>query len=150
MVNNIYSSTLTEKSSETKSYDLNKLWYLAFFGGVIPITVLGIQNAKMLHVEKIYIRILMAISIIFFIAKFVIIGIIFYNDLNHRAFKGIILGMGAIVYIFYYNILKRPYNEHLLAGGGTEPFLKKGILWSILAIIIELVLIVIVIVLTTI
>lgn len=141
MDHRLYTSTLSENISGTKSYNISNLVYVAFFGGIIAISVLGIQNAIMLRLEKKYIRILVAISIIFFIAKYLILSIILFNQIETRSIKYIIQGMGVVVYIFYYAILKRPYHDHLTAGGDTEVLYKKGILWCVIAMIIEAVLI---------
>lgn len=65
MQEDLYSPILATREVErTKSYNIANLFYVAFFGGVVAMSVLGIRNSKWLQIEKKYIRLLTAMSIL--------------------------------------------------------------------------------------
>ena len=46
MQEDFYAPSLTSgEGKKTKSYDSNKLFFVAFFGGTIAVSILGIRNA---------------------------------------------------------------------------------------------------------
>ena len=53
MQEDLYTASITDEYlKKTKSYNLSSLFIAAFFGQIIAITVLGLQNAIWLKVEK--------------------------------------------------------------------------------------------------
>ena len=66
----LYQSSLENGWQDSKSYDINQLLYVAFFGGVIPLIVLGRRNANWLQVSNKKLIPLIIIGIILIIGKF--------------------------------------------------------------------------------
>lgn len=140
MQENLYTSSLiTGEVKPTKSYDIHYLFYVAFFGGIIAVSVLGIKNAKWLQIDKKLVRVLILISSLLFMLKLVLFYAFTHQiiDLHSSYLKYSANLFGIICFLAYYFILKNPYKEHILIHGETEPLLKEGILWALAAALIE-------------
>lgn len=144
MQGDLYSASLLEnEASATKSYNIGGLFLIAFFGGIIGVTVLGIQNAKWLRLDKKYIQGLIAVSTILFIVKMAVIYAIAQQTIaiSLSNMDNIAKLFGVLCYVFYYLAMKKPFKEHLAVGGDTEVLYKKGILWVLISALIETMLI---------
>lgn len=137
----LYSPSLTDKDSRTKSFDIHYLFFVAFVGGIIAISVLGIQNAKMLRLDKKIIALMTTIAIFFFVCKIFILYSFHHGLLEIESGNIFSRAFGVFEYVIYYAILKKPYHEHLTTGAKTEPLLKKGIFWCSIAIVTEVVIV---------
>lgn len=47
----INSAVLTSKSNKTESYQIANLFYIALFGGALPLSYLALQNMRMLNIK---------------------------------------------------------------------------------------------------
>lgn len=144
MQGDLYSPSLQETEvSKTKSYQIGSLFIVAFFGGIIGVTVLGIRNAKWLRLERKSILFLIAVSMVLFVCKLLVFFAIANQIIvvNDSYFNDIIRGFGVLCFVFYYFTLKKPFKEHLSVGGGTEGLFSQGILWVFLSVMIEVILI---------
>lgn len=144
MQGDLYSPSLQDHAvTKTKSYNISGLFLVAFFGGIIGVTVLGIRNAQWLRLEKKLIQLLVAISVILFICKTFVVYAISTGMLNiaDSNVDNIVKAFGVLCFIFYYFMLKKPFKEHLAVGGDTEVLYKQGILWVLISVVIEVILI---------
>lgn len=103
-------SILNENEDRTRSYVVNNLFFVAFFGGIIAIVALGMQNAKWLKLEKKYIRILTILSGLLIIGKLIMVyaigqGILAIDEDYIKVFGRIIAVAG---YFIFFAFLNRP------------------------------------------
>lgn len=132
-------SILNENEDRTRSYVVNNLFFVAFFGGIFAIVVLGMQNAKWLKLEKKYIRILTILSGLLIIGKLIMVyaigqGILAIDEDYIKVFGRIIAVAG---YFIFFAFLNRPYKEHLVVGGQIESLWMPGFLACIVSGFIE-------------
>ncbi|PKU51229.1 hypothetical protein MHI04_09955 [Lysinibacillus sp. FSL K6-1151] len=132
-------SILNENEERTRSYVVNNLFFVAFFGGIFAIVVLGMQNAKWLKLEKKYIRILTILSGLLIIGKLIMVyaigqGILAIDE-NHIKIFGRIIAVAG--YFIFFAFLNKPYKDHLAVGGQTESLWKPGFLACMIAGFIE-------------
>jgi hypothetical protein len=140
MQEDLYSPSLQGREvSNTKSYNIGSLFIVAFFGGVVGVSVLGLRNAKWLRLERKFILLLLATSV----GLFVINHFIFFAisngmiSMKDTYFDNITKGFGILTFMIYYFTLKKPYKEHLAVGGDTEVMFGQGVLWIVISVIIE-------------
>ncbi|MEK4170531.1 MULTISPECIES: hypothetical protein [unclassified Lysinibacillus] len=137
---NIYQpSLISENEDRTRSYNVNNLFFVAFLGGIIAITALGIQNAKWLKLEKKYIRILTILSGLLITGKLIMVyaigqGILAIDENYIKVFGRIIAVAGFFIFFAFLN---RPYKDHLAVGGQTESLWKPGFLACMISGFIE-------------
>lgn len=137
----LFKSSLDKENSRiTRSYNITKLFYIAFFGGIVPTVVLGTINARWLNIKKSYINLMIALGIAIFIGKFIIIGLIISNHLNldRRTAQLLFKGLSILVYLIYYNLLKEKYQQHIVIQGSVESILRPAFLWVFIGMIIEI------------
>ncbi len=132
-------SILNENEDRTRSYVVNNLFFVAFFGGIFAIVVLGMQNAKWLKLEKKYIRILTILSGLLILGKLIMVyaigqGILAIDE-NHIEIFGRIIAVAG--YFIFFAFLNRPYKDHLAVRGRNESLWKRGFLACIIAGFIE-------------
>jgi hypothetical protein len=136
---NLYESSLEQGWNETKTYDINKLFLVAFFGGVIPILALGIKNAKWLKVSLKWIYPLIAFGVILLLAKY----LLYVPSIEGEAFidnRTVRFGYKAgsiILFLLFKLLLNKAFKQHLVTQGETEPLLKDAIVWIVMGGIIE-------------
>ncbi|WP_342545128.1 hypothetical protein [Lysinibacillus sp. FSL W7-1291] len=137
---NIYQpSLISENEDRTRSYNVNNLFFVAFLGGIIAITALGVQNAKWLKLEKKYIRILTILSGLLITGKLIMVyaigqGILAIDENYIKVFGRIIAVAGFFIFFAFLN---RPYKDHLAVGGQTESLWKPGFLACMISGFIE-------------
>jgi hypothetical protein len=53
MSQDIYQPSLEQgEDYQTRTYDINRLWYVAFLGGLVPTMILAARNAGWLRVDR--------------------------------------------------------------------------------------------------
>lgn len=117
-----------------KSFDVNKLVYVGFFGGVIPILVLGTLNAKWLRLDKRVTYSLLALGIAVFVAD----AVYEYTVSNVSGSVPLMRISGAVFAILYQLALRKKFHQHRVLGGTEKPLLKLGLLWIVIGIIVEI------------
>lgn len=140
MSEELYTASLADREvRKTKSYEIHNLFFVAFFGGIIAVSMLGIRNAKWLQLEEKYIRILTAISVSLLLIKMVIVYAVTHQliDVEGSFSRFISRLLGLLCFVCFYFFLKKPYKEHVVLHGETEPLLKQGIYWVLLSALIE-------------
>lgn len=132
-------SILNENEDRTRSYVVNNLFFVAFFGGIFAIVALGMQNAKRLKLEKKYILILSILSGLLITGKLIIVyvigqGILAIDEDYIKVFGRIIAVAGFFIFFAFLN---KPYKDHLAVGGQTESLWMPGFLACIVSGFIE-------------
>lgn len=145
MSENIYQPSLkSEDYNETASYDIAKLFYVAFFGGVIPTVVLGTKNARGLKLDKIITGLMIGIGVVILAAKIVLVSLmnVRYFAADSRYIRWIYRGVCVLLYLGYYWAMKQRFKQHLVTVGTTKPLLKDAIIWIIVGSVAEFILLI--------
>lgn len=138
----LYQPSLKEGWKETKSYDINNFFLVAFFGGVIPLLVLGTKNATWLKVSKKVIYSLIALGILLLAMKFTFVYFVTNGtiEMDNRMIRyGYKIGC-VLLYLLYRKVLKQPFQQHMITVDQTLPILKPALLWIMVGIIVEIIL----------
>lgn len=147
----LFKPTLTEDNTiSMESYNIKSLFYVAFFGGVIPTIWLGTKNAKLLNIDKKKINLLIATGIIFLSIKMLVIWMSFSGLLivSRRIITWTYRGLTLILYLGYYLGMKKEYDQHVFFGGKIRSMGKEWILPFVVGIIVEFTLVLIITFLT--
>lgn len=146
MSEEIFKASLQEgQVNSTKSYEIRKLLYVAFFGGVIPTLVLALKNARWLKTGNKISKILMTTGILAILIKIFIFGNALRWDASLetmsaagvREARWIMRAISVGFYLVCYYLLKDKYQQHMVTVGETESIMSNGIMWVILGGIIE-------------
>lgn len=134
MSEELFQPSLKAGDLQAKSYDIGKLLYVAFFGGVLPTVVLGALNARWLRVEKKLINLMIGVGVIAFLAEMIMWGVLLkgYVSFQNRSFRWIFRAAALLIYLGFYRILKPKFQQHLLTEGEIKPLLKDAIVWSVI------------------
>jgi hypothetical protein len=138
----LFAPSLGKGWRETRSYEVDRLFLVAFFGGTIPMMILGTRNAKWLNVSKRVINGLIATGVLFTILGF---GLFYmavegeYSTETTQAIKFAIRALAVVLFFLYRMVLKKPYQQHLVTNGELTPLLKPAILWIIAGALIQFV-----------
>ncbi|NMC56615.1 MAG: hypothetical protein GYA50_05285 [Eubacteriaceae bacterium] len=141
MSEELFKPTLSEERA-TKTYDISKLYYVAFFGGVIPTVILGAKNARWLGIDKKKIILMIALGAIVLISQIIALKIFIAHpsDMDTRSNIKIISiiyqGASLLLSYIYYNLMQKNFKMHIMTGGETEPMLKEAIIWTIISTVI--------------
>ncbi|WP_460014406.1 hypothetical protein [Lysinibacillus sp. CTST325] len=140
IMENLYEPSLTNKEVDrTRSYEIGSLFFVAIFGGIFAITILGIQNAKWLKIEKKYIQLLTIISIVLIIAKLAVVYAIGQQLIliDEKYIKFISQLFGVACFFIFFVFLDEPYKEHLAVDGSAESLWKPGFIAIIISGLID-------------
>jgi hypothetical protein len=138
----LYEPTLsTGTIRETRSYNIGSLVYVAFFGGVLALTVLATKNAKQLQVRPAIVQALIAASIVIFIAKMGVYYAYFHHliELDRSSVKFLARGADLLLFGGYFLAMRQPFKQHLVFGGETESLKKTGMIWCLVSVLFEVV-----------
>ncbi len=127
---------------ETKSYNFDKLFYVAFFGGIVPLVALGVKNAKWLRVKKQMISIIIVVGVFLLLLKAVVTVLVMGGSVagfNLKILRWGFRGVALLFYLGYRFLLRRQYQQHLVTVGEFEPMLRDAMIWIAAAIVIEIV-----------
>lgn len=136
----LFQPSLKDGWNQTKSYDINRFFLVAFFGGPIPMMVLGTRNAKWLNVPKLHTYLLLATSVLVLLTDVVM----FYMYANGAFAEGSRVPrfsmqiLSILLFLLYKYVLNKPFQQHLLTNGEIEPLFKPALFWIILGGIIQL------------
>lgn len=134
--------TLTDDDSyrNLSSYNLEALFVLALLGGITPIAIHSLKNAKKLKLEELQRRKMKTLSLIFWFGEFVALGICL-NLQNADAAINAALGSrlaGLGLYIYFYILMRPKYKAVRFFKGELEPTIPLVIGWTIAGYNIEL------------
>ncbi len=124
---------------ETKTYDIRKILYVAFFGGVIPTVALGTKNSKWLGINKKIVYALICAGVLILATKMVVVSMFYSKFINvdRRVINLGYKGLSLLLYLAYYRCFKLSFNKHTFLGGETTPILKDAIIWILIGIVTE-------------
>lgn len=138
MQEELFSPSLSDESNnvKTKTYDLPRLFLVAFFGGIIPITILGARNAKWLNVDKKKINLLIGLGTILFISELIFLALYIseYIIIDNSYINFIYRIVAIVLYLLFYNIMKTNFNAHIYFNGEITPLLKDALIWICIGI----------------
>lgn len=140
MSNDLFEPSLTrENYREIKTYQISRLFYVAFFGGVIPAVVLGSRNAKWLRIDKKMIGLMMLLGVAILFSKAVFAGLAAVNYIQYEAqtIRWVYHIACVLLYLGYYFLMKEKFQRHIMTGGEVQPLLKDAIIWSAAGMLVE-------------
>lgn len=140
MSNDLLTPSLTrEHYREIKTYDISKLFYVAFLGGMIPLIVLGCRNANWLQVDKKVIALMTMLGVAVLLTMLTLAGLSAGKYLNYEKTTIRLMYNAACVlfYLGYYLLMQKKFKQHILLGGDTEPLLKSAAIWWLVGLVIE-------------
>ncbi|MEH7076547.1 hypothetical protein [Neobacillus drentensis] len=126
---------------ETKSYDIQRLLWVAFIGGPIPLMVLGTRNAKWLNVRQLHINLLIFLGIIMEIGECAIIYLFANGTLTaeDRVMRYLLKLASILLFLGYRAVLTKPFQQHMVTNGNITKILKPAIVWILLGGVPELI-----------
>lgn len=145
MEENILEPSLDDAQWEqTRSYNISKLFYVAFFGGIIPTIITSAKNAKWLKVDKKIINTVIGLGIVLLLLKVIAISAMLNGFLISMEYKRYLRWgsrlAAVLLYLLSFKVMKEKYRKHIILGGEDEPLLKDAIVYIVIGIIIEFVL----------
>jgi hypothetical protein len=144
MQEELYKPTLTTGNIHTtKSYSIEKLFYVSFIGGTIGLTGLAVINAKMLGLSRTIISLMCLAAALVLMGKMALYYAFFHEmiELKKQYVRYIGRGMDIVLFGAFYFAMRRKYKHHLMLHGETLPILRAAILWIVLSIVAETVLV---------
>lgn len=125
-----------------ETYDIGKLVYVAFFGGLIPTVILSAENARNLKVDKKYIQLMTIAGLLVFLIK---VGMTWSlaADGNQALMSSQEIRWGfrianLLVFLGFYWLMKGRFQRLVMTGGAQiVPLFKKAVLWSMAGALIE-------------
>ncbi|CEG28730.1 hypothetical protein [Bacillus sp. B-jedd] len=135
----LFQPSLRDGWSKTKSYDINHFFLVSFFGGPIPLMVLGSRNAKWLKVPKQHINVLVAISVVVQIFNLVM----FYLDNRDVLGEGnrtpllSIQILSILLFSLYKFVLNKRFQQHRRTVGEIQGLFKPALLWIFIGAVIQ-------------
>src|SRR4051795_2595434 len=114
-INELLQPSLEEDYRETKTFDLNRLLWVAIIGGANSLMVLGTKNAMWLNVRKLHINLLIILGIILEIGECAVIYLFANGTLSpeDRSMRDLVNLSSVLLFIAYRAILTKPSHQHL-------------------------------------
>ncbi|MFS0774852.1 hypothetical protein ABC255_02270 [Neobacillus sp. 3P2-tot-E-2] len=135
----LFQPSLKDGWDQTKSYDINRFFLVAFLGGPIPMMVLGTRNAKWLNVPRLHTYLMFVTSVLVLLADVVI----FYMYANGAFAEGNRMPrysmqfLSILLFLLYKFVLNKPFKQHLVTNGEIMPLFKPALLWIIIGGLIQ-------------
>ncbi len=146
MSENLFQKTLTsEEGNFLESYNIYRLLLVAFCGGMIPLIVLSLQNAKWLNMDKKIIWFMRIVGIAYLISR-AYVSIEFplvIDGGSNPLFKEctryyrVIIMVVAVIFVL---IMKNKYHYKMMTNTNVRPILKTAAIWSVIGFVMELIL----------
>ncbi|MFC4409553.1 hypothetical protein ACFOZY_03770 [Chungangia koreensis] len=135
----MYQPSLQQGWEETKSFDIHRLFLVGFFGGAIPLIIMGSMNAKWVRLSNKRIVALALLGSLVVIGKYLVLLYMMQNSLT---FDSSSMRIGyrvscVLLYGAYFFALRKAFNSHRYLGGEMVPMLGTAIKWSLVGIGIE-------------
>lgn len=154
MDQDLLNPSLDEESvQKLESYRLYRMWYVAFFGGVIGTMILATRNALWLKVSINKIKLLIALGILILIGEMTLLAWALDGPLtadsivalNQRIDRQMVKWVHRLIPIglfsLYYFIMKPKYQEFLITRDDFKPLLGDAIIWCLIGGILELIIV---------
>lgn len=143
MTEDLFQPSLKQDNDrELKTYDISKLFYVAFFGGVVPTIALGTQNAKWLRIDKKLITLMIILGHLLLFSKVIVASLLLgeYIEVSTRTIRWIYKVGSLLLYMGYYSLMKNKFKQLIITNGNLQPMLKDAIKWIVIGIIVEVIL----------
>lgn len=140
----LYRPSLSQEAPEIKSYNIGSLFYVAFFGGTIALTVLSIRNARWLRLRPAVIVVMVVLGMLAFIGKMALFYAYFNGNLSmeRQSVKFLVRAFEIVLFLLFYKFMKGEFQSFRVLHGETQPLWKAGLAWSFVSLLIEGVLLV--------
>lgn len=141
MDKDLFQASLNDEAEEgLQSYNISKLFYVAFFGGIIPTLALSTKNAKSLRLDRVFINLMIVLGIGVIIIKAVVVGIYAAGaiTINSSIIRNIFRGAALVYYLMYYMKMKPHFYQFVITGGEYKPLLKDALIWIAIGIVVEM------------
>jgi len=134
----LFQPSLTEEYELTKSFNLGYLALIGFFGGVVPVLIMGKLNARWLKVDGILINLLMVLGILILAANTIVTGLYTYTDyeISSRLTRIIFRVASVVLALLFARVMKPAYIKHLAADLPITPMMPYVIGSILLSIIV--------------
>jgi hypothetical protein len=139
MSQDLYRPSLNEENSKcTITYPIDNFFYVAFFGGVIPLVVLGTRNARWLKIDKWIQYVLIGLGIVILLSKIAIVSLVSQKVLviESRYIKYSYKIASVLLYLLYYDVMKKKFRQHMLFGD-EEPLFIEALVWILVGAVVE-------------
>lgn len=128
-----------DNNDKLRSYNSTNLFYVAFFGGIIPTIALNYQNAKWLRLNKKIVNYMAILGVAVLVLKAMIVslkleGYIFLSDREIRWGYKIIT---VSIYVIYQKIFENRNRLFQIIGEEKEPILRDAVKWWLIGAFIE-------------
>ena len=141
MQQDLFSPSLTEETEVIKkSYDISRLYLVAFFGGAISITILAVINAYWLGIEKKWIRMMVFAGFIVLSLKILLFYLINHNLLvmDDGILKIIYKSLCIAMAYGCAKCMEKRFNLFTHYGGKTKGILQPFLLSLLIAVPVEI------------
>ena len=145
MNEDLYRPSLDNDSVPKKSFKLDYIYFLAFFGGVIPIIGICGKNAKWLGVKTNTIIALASLGIAFLAIKSLLLFLYYSGTLEIERttlITFIYRACSIVLTFFYMRSMKIPYARFRLSNQPAEAMAGYVVLFLVIGIVIEAVIVV--------
>ncbi|MFZ5814406.1 MAG: hypothetical protein ACOY93_03795 [Bacillota bacterium] len=132
----LFEPVLQQGTAPTQSYDINKLIYVAFFGGPLAVAALGTRNALWLRVERKWIYLLAGVALLMLIGKLVWVAMNPAVE-QTRTVRYLFRGLAILLFFGYRWVMGPAYRQHEVLRGETLPLLKDGLIAVLVAGLVE-------------
>lgn len=139
----LYEPSLQEETVYTmRPYNIHRLFYVAFFAGIIPTMVLCRESALELKLPKKTIHWMLALGVVFLLGRAALVGAVSIGALTlaRTTTKWIARGLNLLYYLVYYLFMRQAYTQCMMFGGEDKPMLKTALIWYVAGIVLELIL----------
>ncbi len=138
-IDNFFEPSLKEESRNTETYNISKLFYVAFFGGVVSMVFLGKFNCNSLKIDKRNIVVLGTLGVFILITRMAVYNMYLGHHFNLQSQPirwGYRIASG-LLYLGYYLAMRTKFNQHMVVDGTIKPLLKDAIIYILIGIAIE-------------
>lgn len=146
MDQNLLKPSLQTEWTETKSYDIQRLWYPVFFGGLVTTLIMASRNAFWLRVRPAIVYYLIGFGIVILLGQVAAITYFTNGNWDLAAISAITkrsnirlirraIALG--VYLVYYLVMKNRFQQHMVTKGELKPLLVDSIILVLVGGILE-------------
>jgi hypothetical protein len=135
----LFTASLSEEDEKVEIHDIRRLFYVAFFGGIIPLVGLAAKLARQLKVDRKTIMLLAALGAVILIGKYAIAFTLFDGQpiMDRRTLSWIYKAGSCLLYLACYKVMKEKFAIHIGLGGEIKPILWDALAWILAGTLAE-------------
>lgn len=141
MPHDLFSPSLTEETEVIKeSYDISRLYLVAFFGGAISVTILAVINAQWLGLEKKWMRMMILAGLMVLSVKILLFYLISHSliVMDNGILKIIYKTLCVAMAYGCAKCMEKRFNLFTHYGGKTKGILQPFLLSLLIAVPVEI------------